>query len=259
MKSGQSLLFILSIGIGGLFAFGLITKFALDSNPSLMKIGKLKKAIAQDFSSQGLEEVSVRRRPGGSGFDLRIECARANHSDPAAFAKKIAQSFLKNYSGPAPITLKLALVEPVGFGCQGSDVYFEKEFNVATLRAELMLLSSLDRFGKSLPSGRGYKMVSFELARPPRIRVEIPPPGDPADLERSISLLRENARRFLSAGTGREVILEIWSGGPKPKLIREERMERNRSGRRRRAVRVTPEPSRSQPAPKGAVRQGSPR
>ncbi len=229
----RSMLAILVIGILGMLAFGFITKFALDSNPSLIRIGKLKRAIAEDFSSQGLKEISVRSMPRKRGFEVRIETPRASHSDLDALAREIAESFIKKYAGPAPGFLKLSFLEPAGFGCRGPEEYYGKEFSVVALKAEITLRNAVKRLEDSLPPQSGYRILSFQLKNPMRLKVEVPPPKDPEDLEESISLLRAKARKYLSAGVGRVVVLEVWAGGPKPRLLKEETMGKpRRTGRR---------------------------
>ncbi len=222
----KSWLLILAIGICGLGALGFITKFALESNPSLVKLGKLKKALAEDFSSQGVEAVSVRAMPHRRGFEVRIEAPRENMPDPGAFTRVVAESFLRRYAGPSQPFLKLTLVEPAGLGCRGPETYFEKEVSLQEITREMELRSAIQRLDSALGAQRGFRVLASEPREPLSIKVEVPAPRTDEELERSLEFIRSKAREHLSAGIGRVVALEVWSGGPQPKLLKEERIER---------------------------------
>ena len=102
----KSWLIILVMGIVGVCGLGLLTKVALESNPMLLRLGKVKQAIAQDLSSQGVCEISVKSLPRQRGFEIRLEAPQKPGADPAALAQAVAESFLRNYPGPAPFALR---------------------------------------------------------------------------------------------------------------------------------------------------------
>lgn len=229
----KSWLIILVIGILGLGALGFLTKFTLESNPSFLRLTKLKMAIAEDFSSQGVGEVSVRTLPGHRGFEIRIEAPRDRLPDLEAFVRSVAECFARKYQGPAPPFLKLSLLEPSGFGCKGSESYFQKEISMPELAIELELRSALQRLESAIATRKGFRVLSSDLKDPIRVKVEVPVPGNEAELEGDLTFLRGKAREHLSAGIGRVVVLELWSPKPGSALLREERIERAPSPRRK--------------------------
>jgi hypothetical protein len=247
----KSWLIILVIGIVGLSAFGFLTKFALDSNPALVKMGKLKQALAEDFSSKGVKEVSVRAMPGRRGYEVLLESPRSRLPDPEGFVGEVAECFLRRYSGPAPAFLKLSLIEPSRLGCPGETVYFQKEVSLSELVTRLELRAALARMQEGLSASGGYQVRPAEPADPLLVSVEIPAPRDDAEMERVRSLLREKAREHLSAGRGRSVVLTLYGPGPKHALLGEERIERPQNVRRR--------PAGAEPEPRPAVKQGEER
>jgi hypothetical protein len=237
----KSLLMILGIGICGLGAMGFLTKFALESNPSLLRIGKLKKALAEDFSSQGVEAVSVRSLPHNRGFDVRIEAPKENMPNPEAFARVAAESFLRRYAGPSQPYLKLSLVEPSGWGCRGPETYFENEISLAELSRELELRAAIHRMEAGLGAQKGFRVLAWEPREPLWIKLEVPPPRAEGDLDRSVDFIRSKAREHLAAGSGRAVVMEVWSVGPEAVLLKEERLEKPQ--RRRQVLPSGPPPT----------------
>jgi hypothetical protein len=221
----KSWLVILVMGIVGFCALGFITKFAMDSNPALLRIAKLKQAIAQDFSSKAVGEVAVRLLPEHRGFILRIETPRAMHPDPSRFARELVECFLRRFDGPRPSFLKPTLVEPGMLGCAGSTVYFEKEISTDEVVNELELVNAVGRLVESCPPAAGVRARPVKLEDPLRLTLEAAEPKQSADLEGLFTHLKVRAAEELSAGRGRTVILQLWSRGPAGKLLREERLE----------------------------------
>ena len=58
------------MGVGSLGLLGLMTKFAIDSSPDLQAMIRFKAALARDFQTRGVEEVSLRREQRPRGFRL---------------------------------------------------------------------------------------------------------------------------------------------------------------------------------------------
>ena len=228
----RSWLFIVVIGIAGLMALGFMTKFALESNPSLMRVVKLKEAIAEDFSAQGVRTVAVQALPHQRGYEIRIEAARDRMRDPKVFTDAVAEFFLRRFGGPLPPSLKLCLLDPPsGLGWGEPVAYFEKEYRLLDLKNVLELRQAISRLEASVCERKGCRVVGSVIEEVPRIKVEIPEPQDDPERERTLEFLRRKCREHLAAGAGRVVVLEVWSGGPVPRLLKEERLERARSGR----------------------------
>jgi hypothetical protein len=228
----KSWLVILIMGIVGFCALGFITKFAMDSNPSLLRIAKLKQAIAQDFSSKAVGEVGVRPLPDHRGFILRIETPRAMHPDPPVFCREVVECFLRRFDGPRPPFLKPTLVEPGMLGCAGSKVYFEKEISTDEVVNQLELVNAVNRVVESCPPAAAVKARPVKLEDPLRLTLEAAEPRQSGELESLFSHLKRRAAEELSAGRGRTVILQVWSRGPAGKLLKEERLEPPNSPRR---------------------------
>jgi hypothetical protein len=221
---GRSWLLIFVIGIGGFLAFGFLTKFALESNPEILRLGKLKAAIAEDCSSRGVENVALKALPGRRGYEIRVEASRSRGGDPEALASEIAECFIRKYGGPAPAFIKLTILEPGGFGCRGSQSYFVKEVRAVDLMGEMALRDSLKRFEGAVAARASFRMLPASPKEPLRVAVEIPQPRDPADLESAVEFLRAEARKHLAAGSGRAVAIEI-RGGPGSPVLKEVKIE----------------------------------
>ena len=152
-------LLIVVLGIASICAFGFMAKFMVESNPRLLKLGNMKQALAEDFSSQGLEEVSVRALPGRRGYEVRLSVPRSQVADVASFARTAAWSCTQRYGAEAPAQFKVTLVEPAGFGCSGPKPYFEKEFSTAQIRDDVAYRDTLARLEASLPRDKVLRVL----------------------------------------------------------------------------------------------------
>jgi hypothetical protein len=244
---------ILVMGFVGMAALGFLTKFAIDSNPSLLRVAKIKQAIAEELAPRGVEEVSLRALPQGRGLEIRIQTASSARKDPERLAREVSELFVRQYGGPAPTFLKLTLVEAGRFGCGGGTEFFAEERSVVEISSELQLRAAIDRARAAIQAKPGFRVASAEPGDPLRLRVAVPAPGDDAALERSVEFLRSMARQHLAAGAGRVVVLEVVEDpSPRPaspgaapgapKLLREERIDRRGISRLRPA-----------PAPEGST------
>jgi len=234
----KSPLLILGIGIAGIIALGLMTKVALESNPDLLKLGKIREAIAEDFSSRGVEAFGVKALPRKRGYDLRIEVPREVVPDAEVLARSMAEGFIRRFTGPAPTLLKLTLIEP-GRGCSGPAPWFEKEVRVFELTAEMELRAALGRLAEAIAGREGCRMRPPEPREPLRIDVDIPAPRDEASLEETFEFLKRKARELVAAGTTRKATIAV-HGGPGSPVLKEETVEPRRAFRRRPASPVTP-------------------
>ncbi len=235
----RSWLFILVIGIGGMALMGLMTKMALESSPELLRIVKIKEALAEDLGPRGAREISMRSMPEGRGIAIRIEAPRAGVTPPEDFARSAAELFVRKYGGPAPALLKLSLVESGRFSCGGPATYYEKEYRTIDITAEIALREAIGRMRDAVGARKGFRLISGDPGSPIRVVAAIPPPSDAADLERSMEFLRAKAREHLAAGTAHTVILEaranvadapasaVQQGAPGGgAVLREERIDR---------------------------------
>ncbi len=247
----RNLVFIFFIGIGAFIAFGLMTKFAFESNPTLLRVGKMKQALAEELAAESVAEISVKSLPGRKGFELRIVTPKAAHPDPETFSVGVAEGFLRHYTTEAPSQLRLVLIEPAGFGCSGPQTYFEKEFSLAKLASETALRKALSRFEGALEPNSGLRVAATEPGDPLRVKLEASRPLTKEEAQRILADVRSLAVDHLEAGKTRMVDLSLWSPPPKAELLAEERIERSRQPRRQSGL-IKPSPTpRQGPAPAG--------
>ncbi len=238
----RNVIFIFFIGIGTFIAFGLMTKFAFESSPTLLRVGKMKQALAQDLAAESVGEISVRSLPGRKGFEVRIETPKAAHPDPEAFSIGVAEGFLRHYTTQVPPQLRLVLIEPAGFGCSGPQVYFEKDFSLAQLASEASLRASLRRFEEALKSKSGLRLIASEAGDPIRLKLEASRTLPKEEAQRILAEVRSFAIEHLEAGKTRMADLSLWSPPPKIELLAEEHIDRSRQPRKQSGL-IKPSPA----------------
>jgi hypothetical protein len=177
---------ILAFGLVGLCSMGLLTKFAVDSNPQLKKIVQIKAALASDLRSRGVEEVSLRRMPR-SGFQIRLVCEPEAGGDDLDLLA--AKSFAKGYPEAVGEKLEVLRVEPAGFGCSGETVAKQTEFNLQSLRVSAAEEGRQERLSGDLAQKLGMRLIR-RVKEDRALRVEVQaPPG--AALEEMQALARK--------------------------------------------------------------------
>lgn len=136
--NAKTLIIIIGLGAGSFVAMGMMTKFVVDSNPSLRNVIQFKAAIAEELGPRGLGEVSVRRMRGKNGYELLLKCDPP--ADPTAqemFDAEVAEFFLEKFSSKrVPATLKLTYSPPSrGFACSEPQSYHDTEISLHALKA----------------------------------------------------------------------------------------------------------------------------
>ena len=184
----KSWVVILLIGAGSVVAFGLMTKFAVDSNPGLQAVIRFKAAFAEDFESRGMKEVSLRRLPRQrGGYQLLLTATPpATGGAQAALDRDVAEYFLKHFDRRRAAVLRLSYLEPRTLSCSQGGPYREKDISLMKLRAEVADRERLERLRSALAEKPGGHLRSVEWEkRTVLVDIEVPsslmgaPPGDP--------------------------------------------------------------------------------
>ena len=164
---------ILAFGLVGLCSMGLLTKFAVDSNPQLKKLVQIKAALASDLRPRGVEEVSLRRMPG-SGFQIRLVCEPEAGGDDLDLLA--AKNFAKGYPEAVGDQLEVLRVEPAGFGCSGESIAKQSQFNLQALRLSTAEEARQERVAGDLSQKLGLRLLGRKKEdRTLRVEVQAPP------------------------------------------------------------------------------------
>jgi len=155
------------MGILGMVALGLLTKFAFDSDKGLQAVSRFKVEMLENFRSRGLEEVSYRRiRPDGGSKGLVLKMIAEPESiaanDPLHAA--IAEFYLEKFPS-ATHSLKLTYQPRARWGCSAQVPFLEKEFSIAELRAEIQARKNREQLVNTLRSKHGLELVAVERDR----------------------------------------------------------------------------------------------
>jgi hypothetical protein len=152
---------IVLIGVLGVVILGFLTKFAIDSNAGLRDVIRFKTAFAREFETAGFEDVSLRRRPGGSGYALVLTCSTPSGSaDPAVLDRRIAEYFVENFSDGGARVLEISYVLPTGFGCRSEEPFRTQEVALGGVRSHLELRGERARLEATLRDGFGSRLLS---------------------------------------------------------------------------------------------------
>ena len=162
--NSRFLIIILVMGIVGMAAMGMITKFAFESNKELQKVARFKQELLDQFGEQGISEVSYRRLPKRQGAVLRMVGDPSKIGEAETLHREIAEYYAKNFWGSGP-QLKLVYVPPKRFGCGGSRAFVEKEFAMSVVRREIRAAESRLRLEKALRQQQGLRLYDIEEQR----------------------------------------------------------------------------------------------
>lgn len=211
--SSRGSVIILATGVGGLFAFGFLTKLVIDSRPDLQNIIRFKAALAQDFGEKGICEVQLRKEQRQSyRLSLTLSAERSASEKESGFKEgglekdealarldgEIAEYFLKNFPERSARVLRISYFSPGTSGCQGSSEFRTKEVALDAFRKRLSSQSHRAPLEERFRSSLSCRLVLFEQQGPElQIGVEAPPgfAGDARQLAvRLEGLVREEFR-----------------------------------------------------------------
>ena len=191
--NAKTWIIIVGLGVGSFVAMGMMTKFVVDSNPSLRNVIQFKSALAAELRPRGLNDISVRKIRGGRVFELLLKY----DSPVAATSQKdldaeVADFFLENFKGKrTPATLKLTYTQPGRFGCSEPSPYHDVEVSLRQLQAERALAARRQTLGENLATQLQCRLLVLEdEKRDVRLEVQVPFKTTPSRKE-----LSEFARR----------------------------------------------------------------
>ena len=134
--SSRLLIAILVIGILGMAAMGMITKFAFENNKGLQKVARFKQDVLTRFKERGIHEVSYRKLPRNRGAVLRLVGDPAKIGEQESLHREIAEFYALQFRVAGP-QLKLVYVPPARMGCGSSVPFVDKEYSLVAVRREL--------------------------------------------------------------------------------------------------------------------------
>ena len=169
----KSLPVIFLIGIGGMAAMAAVTKIAFDKNEGLRDISKFKIDFREAFAARGVDKVTFRQSPKIGGSELRVtltstEAVVASSDDAEIAQDEMADMVMKSFPRSRG-NLKLELVRPAGFGCQGESVFLTREFSFSKLKAR-----ALDRKKKQeIHDALEKRIGPFEIEEITRVKKNV--------------------------------------------------------------------------------------
>ena len=184
---------ILGLGVGGIFVFGFLTKFAIDSNPDLQAIIRFKAAFARDFEDRGVGDVSLKKSAKKRGHQILVTIpASAAQGGASGLDEEIAEYFVKNFEARGGMFLDIAYQAPARLGCEGPAMLRRAEVPLLPVKARLADREAAQRLSKRLEGERGCRLASFaRVERELVVDVEVPakPAGDPREDARKIEVI----------------------------------------------------------------------
>lgn len=172
---------IVLIGVLGVVILGFLTKFAVDSNAGLRDVIRFKAAFAKEFGAEGFEDVSLRKRPGGSGYIMVLSCPTSQPAgDPAAMDQRIAEYFVENFPDGGGRLLDLSYVASGRFGCGSEEPIRTQEIVLGGVRSHVELREQRKSLATALRNEFGCRLIAdrFEGRS---IVVEVEGPRDAPD------------------------------------------------------------------------------
>ena len=175
LLSGKSTMAIFAIGLLGMIALGLMTKYALDSSPVLAEVTRVKKDLAEILDEHELEGISVRTLSERRGYAVRFTFGQspAGTAELEDFAEELASEFVFQYKGSQRADVELVLARSASFGCGGDEVLVEKTFRTAELvQKRKRAAASKALVGLEDPAGR-FRIVGAETTAEGTFRVTV--------------------------------------------------------------------------------------
>ena len=202
---------ILLIGVLGIVMLGLLTKFAIDANPGLRDNIRFKVAFARDFSSEGIGEISLRRRGKGGGYRLVMERSRTEATgNSSVLDQKIATYFAENFPDKSVRTLELSYVSGGSLGCAQGTPYHEQEIALSPVRVRLAARESRERLCRALEDDFQCRLVS-EKREGRTLIVDLDGPALPEDSLRKLAEKMEpSIRHHFRINPYAKLRLRIW-------------------------------------------------
>lgn len=156
----RSVVVILFMGVGSVVAFGMITKFAFESNERLRRVADFKASFLEAFATRGVREVSFRWLPNGRGALLRLVAARERVEGAEFLHADIAEFYVKRFPYGGHY-LKLAFVAPSKLGCVESNPYLEKDVQTSQVRSEVAARERRYKLIGRLESALGLRLEAL--------------------------------------------------------------------------------------------------
>lgn len=230
MRSKSSML-ILVIGIIGFGVMGFLMKFTVESNPSLMELGKVKQALADGYSDRGLEEVQVRALPRRRGYDVRASFESFESEQKEDLARDLAGGFVETYKGTRKRKLKVTLLQVRTWGCGGPSVVYEKEFDIPALLRELQIRKQLEAVAGQRHPRVDLEVTGASLVDPRTVRIEftaasVPDEPTPEEVEQLFGEAREFVWTSFRTVPVRWVVLVLRSTRDLDPILKEAKIER---------------------------------
>ena len=175
--NAKTWIIIVGLGVGSFVAMGMMTKFVVDSNPSLRSVIQFKSALAAELGPRGLNDLSVRKTRGANGYELYLKydspVAPGSQEDLDA---EVAEFFLENFKGKRiPSTLKLIYSQPGRFGCSERAPYHNAEVSLRKLQAEKALAARRQTLKDTLKTQLQCHLLAMQdEKRDVRLDVQVP-------------------------------------------------------------------------------------
>jgi len=177
--SSRAWIAILGLGIGGLVILGILTKVAVESSPELQALIRVKAALAEELSADGVEEVSLRRSRERRGLALSLVFAREQAGAvPEELDQRLAEQIVKELQEDAGGVLELDYTSASGLGCEGPSPVRKALVPLAPVRVRLADREAHRRLSERFLAGRKVRFASY--SRSDRgLEVSLEAPGDP--------------------------------------------------------------------------------
>jgi hypothetical protein len=159
MSGTRAHMAILVLGIVGLGIMGFMMKVALESSPGVVAQGKVKVALAEEFSPRGLREVSVRNLPQGRGYEVRAVFGDVERGDAGALCRDLARSFVERFKGRRRNTVRVELHERGGWGCAGPELVHGEDFSIPKLLREIQIDHALEALRGAVHEASGIRVT----------------------------------------------------------------------------------------------------
>ena len=175
--SNRTWIVIAVIGIGSVVALGMTMGYVVESSPGLKLAIKFKQSLARDFSTRGIEEVTLRTMPEKLGFHLLLTATLPDDdAERDRLDRDVAEYFVREHGDKRARVLKISYSRPPSWGCRSAmaEPRRVKEFPLKPIRQRVARAQKEIELATFLEERLGCRLVACESEDGElRVRVDV--------------------------------------------------------------------------------------
>lgn len=152
---------------------GFLMKVALESNPEFVKLGKVKWAIAETYTSRGLDEVTVGVLPKRRGYEVRAVFRELSPGGHRQLSRELARTVISTYKGQRRRHLQVVLLKGSGWGCTAPTEVFDCEFSIPNLIREWSIDDAVANLVGRSDGQERFRVVAARRIEGDNVRAEV--------------------------------------------------------------------------------------